>query len=295
MILKSGATGQTQSEVAYVYDGWSVVGVYDITTATPTFQKVYLWGEDLSGNLQGAGGVGGLLAEKRGGQTYLPVYDGNGNIMSYLNASTKASVAEYVYDAFGRTISSSGAEADNFTYRFSTKPLDGSGLYYYGYRYYDPQHGRWISRDPLEENGGVNLYGFVGNNSLKYYDILGLYLVPSILPGQTGREPYNMYKVAPYGIDQGKIPPLLEIEAAIKELPSKYRILLYSEERKILDGLNLVALHGTAGIHNAEDAVSILKSKIKNYDPTGVDGECIVELIVMSHNASAGQVMMEVQ
>ena len=68
--------------------------------------------------------------------------------------------------------------------------------------------------------------------------------------------------------------------------------MLYSEERKILDGLNLVALHGTAGIHNAEDAVSILKSKIKNYDPTGVDGECIVELIVMSHNASAGQVMI---
>ena len=174
MILKSGATGQTQSEVAYVYDGWNVVGVYDITTATPSFQKGYLWGEDLSGNLQGAGGVGGLLAEKRGGQTYLPVYDGNGNIMSYLNASTKASVAEYVYDAFGRTVSSSGAEADNFTYRFSTQPMDGNGLYYYGYRYYDPQYGRWISRDPLEEEG-VNLYGFIQNNGVKFIDVNGLW------------------------------------------------------------------------------------------------------------------------
>ncbi|WP_176014622.1 RHS repeat-associated core domain-containing protein [Victivallis sp. Marseille-Q1083] len=174
MILKSGATGQTQSEVAYVYDGWNVVGVYDTTTATPTFQKGYLWGEDLSGSLQGAGGVGGLLAEKRGGQTYLPVYDGNGNIMSYLNASTKASVAEYVYDAFGRTISSSGTEADNFTYRFSTKPMDGNGLYYYGYRYYDLQHGRWISRDPIEESGGVNLYGFNSNNGISAIDWLGL-------------------------------------------------------------------------------------------------------------------------
>ncbi len=175
VILKSGATGQTQSEVAYVYDGWNVVGVYDTMTAAPTFQKGYLWGEDLSGSLQGAGGVGGLLAEKRGGQTYLPVYDGNGNIMSYLNASTKASVAEYVYDAFGRTISSSGTEADNFTYRFSTKPMDGNGLYYYGYRYYDPQHGRWISRDPLEEEGGVNLYGFIQNNGVKFIDVNGLW------------------------------------------------------------------------------------------------------------------------
>ncbi|WP_217704963.1 RHS repeat-associated core domain-containing protein [Victivallis sp. Marseille-Q1083] len=174
MILKSGATGQTRSEVAYVYDGWNVVGVYDTTTAAPTSLKGYLWGEDLSGSLQGAGGVGGLLSEKRGGQTYLPVYDGNGNIMSYLNAPTKASVAEYIYDAFGRTISSSGAEADNFTYRFSTKSMDGNGLYYYGYRYYDPQHGRWISRDPIEENGGVNLYGMVENCTINKFDINGL-------------------------------------------------------------------------------------------------------------------------
>ena len=52
--------------------------------------------------------------------------------------------------------------------------MDGNGLYYYGYRYYDPQHGRWISRDPIEENGGVNLYGFVGNNPVKKKEYLGL-------------------------------------------------------------------------------------------------------------------------
>ena len=137
----------------------------------PVFRRGICGGEDLSGSLQGAGG---LLSEKRGGQTYLPVYDGNGDIMSYLNASTKVSVAEYVYDAFGRTISSNGAETDNFTYRFSTKPMDGSGLYYYGYHYYDPQHGCWISCDPIEENGGVNLYGFVGNNTINKKEYLSL-------------------------------------------------------------------------------------------------------------------------
>ena len=56
---------------------------------------------------------------KRDGQTYLPIYDGNGNIMSYLNASTKTSVAEYVYDAFGRTISSSAR-------RPTTSPIDSA-------------------------------------------------------------------------------------------------------------------------------------------------------------------------
>ena len=49
-----------------------------------------------------------------------------------------------------------------------------TGLYYYGYRWYDPLTGRWISVDPIGEDGGVNLYGFVGNNAPGLIDILGL-------------------------------------------------------------------------------------------------------------------------
>jgi RHS repeat-associated protein len=48
------------------------------------------------------------------------------------------------------------------------------GVAYYGYRYYDPVTGRWPSRDPIEERGGVNLYGFVGNDEVRKWDILGL-------------------------------------------------------------------------------------------------------------------------
>jgi RHS repeat-associated protein len=50
---------------------------------------------------------------------------------------------------------------------------EASSVRYYGYRYYDPVTGRWSSRDPIEERGGFNLYGFVWNNSLLYFDILG--------------------------------------------------------------------------------------------------------------------------
>jgi RHS repeat-associated protein len=49
-----------------------------------------------------------------------------------------------------------------------------SGVFYYKYRHYDPQLGRWPSRDPIEENGGINLYAFVGNQPLARWDILGL-------------------------------------------------------------------------------------------------------------------------
>ncbi|MCX6866940.1 MAG: RHS repeat-associated core domain-containing protein [Verrucomicrobia bacterium] len=45
----------------------------------------------------------------------------------------------------------------------------------YGYRYYDPLTGRWPSRDPIEENGGLNLYGFVGNNGVSKFDFFGLF------------------------------------------------------------------------------------------------------------------------
>ena len=44
---------------------------------------------------------------------------------------------------------------------------------YYGYRYYDPQTGRWPSRDPIEEEGGLNLYGLVGNDGVNGVDYLG--------------------------------------------------------------------------------------------------------------------------
>jgi RHS repeat-associated protein len=45
---------------------------------------------------------------------------------------------------------------------------------YYGYRYYDPVNGRWPSRDPIQERGGSNLYGFAYNNTNRWIDVLGL-------------------------------------------------------------------------------------------------------------------------
>jgi RHS repeat-associated protein len=51
---------------------------------------------------------------------------------------------------------------------------DETGFYNYGYRYYDPKTGRWPSRDPIAERGGVNLYGFIKNDGANYVDILGM-------------------------------------------------------------------------------------------------------------------------
>jgi hypothetical protein len=47
-------------------------------------------------------------------------------------------------------------------------------MFYYGFRYYDPDTGRWLNRDPIGINGGLNLYGMVANSPLNYIDLLGL-------------------------------------------------------------------------------------------------------------------------
>ncbi|MCF7733202.1 MAG: RHS repeat-associated core domain-containing protein [Akkermansiaceae bacterium] len=52
------------------------------------------------------------------------------------------------------------------------------GVAYYGYRWYDPLTGRWPSRDPIGERGGLNLYGFVGNDAVDRWDRLGLSEIP---------------------------------------------------------------------------------------------------------------------
>jgi len=142
----------------FIYDAWNPIAEYKGGTGgSPVLSKTYTWGLDLSGSLQGAGGAGGLLAvsiHDLQSAIYYPLFDGNGNVSEYVDA-TGAIAAHYEYDPFGRETVANGTSPNGFVHRFSTKPLDvTTGLYYYGYRYYDPATGRWPSRDPIGEMGG---------------------------------------------------------------------------------------------------------------------------------------------
>jgi RHS repeat-associated protein len=81
--------------------------------------------------------------------------------------------ASYDYDPYGqRTALNDSLEVDfGYTGHYFHAP---SNLYLAPYRAYDATIGRWLSRDPIGEAGGINLYGYVGNNPLNLWDLLGL-------------------------------------------------------------------------------------------------------------------------
>ncbi len=169
----------------FLYDDWNLIHERVDYTNGVTDEFNYYWGRDLSGTVQGAGGVGGLLYLKRNGSAYIPFTDANGNITAYAD-TTGAVVAEYVYDAFGRTISQSGILSDVFRHRFSSKYFEAEcDLYYYGCRFYSIALMRWLSRDPLHEEGGLNLYCFCINSSCSKIDPFGKEtMVIKHLPGE---------------------------------------------------------------------------------------------------------------
>jgi len=114
--------------------------------------------------------------------------DANGNVTMLIDAGQNV-VASYRYDPFGNTVNQSGSLADANVYRFSSKEFhSASGLYYYGYRFYDPDSQRWLNRDPWGEGGfeairkprtipmydGPNAYSYVRNSPVGSVDPLGL-------------------------------------------------------------------------------------------------------------------------
>jgi RHS repeat-associated protein len=161
-------------EVRYfLYDGWNAIAEI-IANQQSTNTNAYVWGLDLSGNMQGAGGIGGLLAASLDGTTALYCYDANGNVSQLVSPDGEV-LSHYEYSPFGETIVATGPLAEANSFRFSTKWVDdATGLGYWGYRYYCMKAGCFVNRDPIEERGGYHLYGICENNTILRVDAFGL-------------------------------------------------------------------------------------------------------------------------
>jgi len=159
--------------------------IVELNATNNTLVRSYAWGLDLSGSLSGAGGVGGLAwvilhaASGSASGTHFVCYDGNGNIVSLVSATTGDVTARYEYGPFGEPIRISGPAANLNAFRFSTKRTENNtDLVLYEYRAYNPNLGRWLSKDPIGEWGGLHLYEFVGNAPIVRWDADGRFTYP---------------------------------------------------------------------------------------------------------------------
>jgi len=166
----SGSSWLVSLETRYVYDGNRVVQERNSSNIP---QVSYARGNDLSGTEEGAGGIGSLLGRYTSSRTDYYHSDGNGNITALMSSGGTNS-AGYRYDPYGNQIHATGAVATANLMRFSSKEYHlTSGTYYYLYRFYDPYNQRWLNRDPIEEDGGINLYTFVDNSPPNRVDPYG--------------------------------------------------------------------------------------------------------------------------
>ncbi|MEW6252076.1 MAG: RHS repeat-associated core domain-containing protein [Planctomycetota bacterium] len=198
----------------YVWDGWRLVLELDGLNQDAVVRK-YTWGLDLAGQhgdqsrdrkgavLEGAGTIGGLAAvlDTAGDRTFVYFYDGNGNVGQLVETTTGnfgTLAVKYEYGPYGTRFNAPTPGEYEQPFRFSTKQFDAeTGMYYYGYRYYRPEVGRWSAQDPVDEPGATLLrraradvrpralgtetrssYGYTRNQPVSRVDPLGLDWVP---------------------------------------------------------------------------------------------------------------------
>jgi RHS repeat-associated protein len=186
-------------DLKFLSDGWRHIA--ELNATNNALMRSYVWGLDLSGSLNGAGGVGGLLMlNSVANGMHFYAYDGNGNVTALVKGSDGTVSANYEYDPFGSVLRTTGAMANENRFQFSAKRCDRTTDFkLYEYRVLNFC---WLSRDPIEEQGffvatfsehstpklgnqrdRLNAYAFAQNNPVVFSDRLGLESCPALVCG----------------------------------------------------------------------------------------------------------------
>jgi RHS repeat-associated protein len=168
----------------------------------------------------------------------------------------------------------------------SKDPAQAIGVTYYGYRWYDPTTGRWPSRDPIEERGGINLYGFVGNGGVNLVDIFGLSWSDPKNSADSGDEWPGSLNGGKAGCDCGEKPRTVSFrfygsgfgdrnsehfKEFMERFPASFNEA--TSDQKFIKGVSSMA-----------DLLNIINAKLE-------DCMCISSLLVLTHGNSKGPLL----
>ena len=194
-------SGETANfHARYLYRDYLQVAECDLTGETPVLVRSYLWDPS---EPEATRVLAMTRWEANGTQVKEHLYcmhDAMKNVTS-LFGEARGRRALYEYRPYGGLVTSEGNMAQENKFRFSSEYMDDElGLIYYNYRHLNPRDGRWISRDPIAEQGGWNLFAFVNNNGIINFDLVGLIDggMGGIINGTYGSSPFNVsYKSNP--------------------------------------------------------------------------------------------------
>jgi RHS repeat-associated protein len=142
----------------FLYDGGVLLAETD---AAGSLTAVNTWGAN------------GLLSRRVGSTTTYYAYDPQGSVAARLNSSQSV-VSSDLYDAYGSLLAGGASDPYGYCGQWGYYKDSETGKVLRTYRYYDPSVGRWLTRDPIGYDGGVNLYAYVECGPSDSYDADGL-------------------------------------------------------------------------------------------------------------------------
>ena len=155
--------GATTLHHRYIYRGYLQIAALDLTRSAHPALWLVTWDPSQPTATR-------PLAIQKDGTWFTYGYDITKNICEVFGPAGYIRTA-YSYAPFG-AVTESGDVSQPF--QWSSEVYDSElDLVYYNYRHYSPSLGRFLSRDSIEEQGGLNLYAFVGNNAILHQDYIG--------------------------------------------------------------------------------------------------------------------------
>ena len=171
---KFTVNGLTASHCWFLYRGYLQVAQLDLMRPSYRLVKTYLWDptEPMASRIL-------MMTNWKDNGTGIKehfcfMHDALKNVTSIFDCK-QTRRARYEYAPLGVLITAQGDRAQENKFRFSCEFMDDElDLIYYNYRSLNPTDGRWINRDPIDKQGGANLYAFSGNAVINKLDLLGL-------------------------------------------------------------------------------------------------------------------------